>query len=65
MSDAKGSGTPDLSLFRHSDRDFVEDYTASVRLNAVALIATVWYAFSLSSSIMQGELPFELGSLRV
>ncbi|KAL5355680.1 hypothetical protein BJX96DRAFT_141689 [Aspergillus floccosus] len=63
-SDAKYTSSLGLSLCRHADRDFVEDYASSVRLNAIALIATVWYAFSLASSIIYGFLSFEPGSIR-
>lgn len=64
-SDAKSTGTAELGLFRHANQDSGEDYASSVRLNTLALIATVWYAFSLASSIIQGELPFQTGNLRV
>ncbi|GES58114.1 hypothetical protein ATEIFO6365_0004026500 [Aspergillus terreus] len=64
-SDAKSTGTAELGLFRQANQDSVEVYASSVRLNTIALIATVWYAFSLASSIVQEELPFQTDSLRV
>lgn len=38
-----------------ANRDFARNHAMSIHLNAIALVATVWYGFSLSSSLVPVE----------
>ncbi|KAL4888630.1 hypothetical protein BDV59DRAFT_188352 [Aspergillus ambiguus] len=49
---AKSTDILDSSLLRRASREFSVNHAASIHLNAISLIATVCYAFSLASSIV-------------
>jgi hypothetical protein len=35
-----------------ANRNFARNHAMSIHLNAIALVATIWYGFSLSSSLL-------------
>ncbi|KAJ5191897.1 uncharacterized protein N7498_010882 [Penicillium cinerascens] len=49
-----GSADPDDAKIHRANRSFARNHAMSIHINAIALVATVWYGFSLSSSILNG-----------
>lgn len=44
----------DDGKIRHACRNFAKNHAMAIHLNAVALVATIWYGFSLSSALLEG-----------
>ncbi|KAJ5390939.1 uncharacterized protein N7496_002007 [Penicillium cataractarum] len=43
---------PSEGKLHRANRDFARNHAMSIHLNAIALVATIWYGFSLSSSLL-------------
>ncbi|KAJ5148570.1 hypothetical protein N7448_000148 [Penicillium atrosanguineum] len=50
----KNSADPDEGKVHQANRGFAVNHAMSIHVNAIALVATVWYGFSLSASILNG-----------
>jgi hypothetical protein len=44
----------DEGKVHRANRSFAVNHAMSIHINAIALVATVWYGFSLSASILKG-----------
>lgn len=44
----------DPAKLQQANKAFSRNHAMSIHLNAIALVATVWYGFSLSSSLLKG-----------
>jgi hypothetical protein len=44
----------DPAKLQQANKAFSRNHAMSIHLNAIALVATVWYGFSLSSSLLNG-----------
>ncbi|KAI9933123.1 hypothetical protein MW887_007594 [Aspergillus wentii] len=49
-----GTSGSDPSKLQQANRAFSFNHAMTIHLNAISVVATVWYAFSLSSSISSG-----------
>ncbi|EAW14840.1 DUF4149 domain-containing protein [Aspergillus clavatus NRRL 1] len=45
---------PDQAKIQQANKAFTRNHVMSIHLNAMSLVATVWYAFSLTSSLTKG-----------
>jgi hypothetical protein len=50
----ENSADPDDAKIHRASRSFAVNHAMSIHLNAIALVATVWYGFSLSASLLKG-----------
>ena len=50
----ENSVDPDNGKVHHANRAFARNHAMVIHLNAIALVATVWYGFTLSSSLVDG-----------
>lgn len=48
------SADSDEGKLHRANRGFAVNHAMSIHINAIALVATVWYGFSLSASILNG-----------
>ncbi|EBA27256.1 hypothetical protein KXV68_005005 [Aspergillus fumigatus] len=48
------SSTTDPAKIQQANKTFSRNHAMSIHLNAIALVATVWYGFTLSSSLLNG-----------
>lgn len=44
----------DSGKTRQASRNFTRSHAMAIHLNALALVATIWYGFSLSSALLEG-----------
>ncbi|RMJ28789.1 hypothetical protein PHISP_00336 [Aspergillus sp. HF37] len=49
---ATESGTKETEKVNKADRAFARNHAMSIHLNAISVVATIWYAFSLTSSLL-------------
>ncbi|KAJ6007482.1 hypothetical protein N7540_011458 [Penicillium herquei] len=49
------SSDPDDGKVHRANKNFSRNHAMSIHLNAIALVATVWYGFSLSSTLLEGH----------
>ncbi|KAJ5664906.1 uncharacterized protein N7477_007354 [Penicillium maclennaniae] len=50
----ESSADRDEGKIHRANRGFAVNHAMSIHINAIALVATVWYGFSLSASILDG-----------
>ncbi|KAJ5586730.1 uncharacterized protein N7459_002495 [Penicillium hispanicum] len=50
----ENSANADDGKVHRANRNFARNHAMSIHLNAIALVATIWYGFSLSSSLLEG-----------
>lgn len=46
------SADPNNGQVHRANRNFSHNHAMSIHLNAIALVATVWYGFSFASSLL-------------
>lgn len=47
-----GDGNSEDEKVKKAKKAFARNHAMSIHLNAISMVATVWYAFSLTSSLL-------------